>query len=107
MIKPTIGRVVLFNGKSEQRNPAMVCFVHSDTEVNLVVFSETGIPCAKQHVTLIQDGECPIGSCEWMPYQKEQAMAQGQPPVQLAAEARPAAAVLPKVQAGTPPAQSK
>lgn len=74
MIKPTIGRVVLYNNGKEQRNPALVTYVWSDEMVNLVVFSENGLPYAKTSVTLIQDGECGINQCEWMPYQKEQAL---------------------------------
>jgi hypothetical protein len=82
MIKPTIGRVVLFHpafvpdsGINEQTFAAIVCYVHSDTMVNLAVFDNNGVYSAQTSVFLFQgDTERP-GSyyCEWMPYQQGQA----------------------------------
>lgn len=85
MIKPTIGRVVWFwplGSRPTQEDcqpfPALVCFVHSDTEVNLAVFDRNGDPRPYQYVYLYQgEGERPGGPhCEWMPYQKGQAAKQ-------------------------------
>ena len=79
MIKPTIGRVVWYRPNSAdpdaQPNAALVCFVHSDTCVNLAVFDANGIPSSQTSVHLRQsDDEMPPKPyCEWMPYQKGQA----------------------------------
>lgn len=88
MIKPTIGRVVwfwphendeLFKGKyGEQHSqpmPGIVCYVWSDTCVNLTVFDPNGNPHGRTSV-LLHNEEMPIpssGFAEWMPYQKGQA----------------------------------
>lgn len=80
MVKPTIGRVVLFHprmhgnpGERERTLPAIVCCVLSERMVNLAVFDESGIAFAETSVPLVQpeDG-VPDDSnyCEWMPYQK-------------------------------------
>lgn len=86
IIKPTVGRVVLFRPSSNSVEPgfsfygqqpcaAVVAYVHSDTMVNLTVFDHVGNPHSRTSVPLVQDDdEYPQGSyCEWMPYQKGQA----------------------------------
>jgi hypothetical protein len=82
MIKPTIGRIVLFTpdkndhilGKSDQKMAAIVTYVWSDTMVNLSVFSPNGVSHGRQSVPLIQDENKPDAFfCEWMKYQKGQA----------------------------------
>ncbi len=75
MIKPTIGRVVLFNdGVSDQRVPALIAYVYSDTVITIAGFDRDGNPFKATEVELIQDdSECTVGTAEWMPYQKEQA----------------------------------
>jgi len=74
MIKPTIGRVVLFNNNNRtgQRVPALICHVHSDTLINVGGFDQYGMPFSYVNVTLCADGEeCLPYHAEWMPYQKE------------------------------------
>lgn len=78
MIKPTIGRVVLFhpNKKSELVFPAFVCEVHNDALINVGGFDNNGNAFGATSVPLLQDGdEAPdFGAyAEWMPYQKGQA----------------------------------
>ena len=79
MIKPTIGRVVWFWENASQTQPmtGLICYVHSDTMVNLAVFDINGVPMSKTSVYLYQgfaDSERPQGHfAEWMPYQKGQA----------------------------------
>ena len=79
MIRPTVGRVVLFykyvNGQGHKGPMAAhVAFVHSDSMVNLMVISENGLPSGFTSVELIQDDvNEPVPSsdyCTWMPYQK-------------------------------------
>lgn len=80
MIKPTVGRIVLFRpaGPDGPTQAAIVCGVNSDTNVNLSVFGLYGEgPTAHRSVRLRQDGE-PTPDygqhyCEWMPYQLGQA----------------------------------
>jgi hypothetical protein len=80
MIKPTVGRVVLYytNGKTqfdanEQPEAATVAYVHSDTMVNLSVVDHNGVQYGVRRVFLYQgEGERPLLSyAEWMPYQKQ------------------------------------
>jgi hypothetical protein len=82
MIKPTVGRVVLYYPTLEERiarngdQPlaAIICCVLSDTCVNLVVFDANGISHSRTSVILRQDDQPNGGYCwEWMPYQKGQA----------------------------------
>lgn len=78
MIKPTIGRVVLFklNQHQSQPFPALVCAVHSDKRINVAGFDDLGNPIKFMNVPLLQDDDpVPQGGfyAEWMPYQKEQA----------------------------------
>lgn len=87
-ISPTIGRVVWFwpAHREELQSPdqplaAMVTYVHSDTMVNLVVFSPNGSGAGRTSVPLWQDDETSPRPesffCEWMPYQKGQAAKNG------------------------------
>lgn len=81
MIKPTIGRVVLYYGPGEysaqsQPRPALICYVYSDTCINVGGFDRNGQPFQASSVKLIQDDAEPrpdYGHAEWMPYQKGQA----------------------------------
>jgi len=79
MIKPTVGRVVLYyrRGKTqfdanEQPEAATVAYVHSDTRVNLGVVDRHGVQFPMASVFLYQgEGERPEHEyAEWMPYQK-------------------------------------
>lgn len=86
MIKPTVGRMVLYRPSSDEdgfaRNPngepsaAVVVQVHNDRVVNLAVFDAMGTSHPRTHVPLLQpEDERPAsgvgGYCEWMPYQKQ------------------------------------
>ena len=82
MIKPTVGIVVLYKPLSHERQlgddgtgrwPALVCYVWSDTMVNLAVFDPNGIAKPHTSVTLAQDAPAEEGQCEWMPFQIGQA----------------------------------
>lgn len=84
MIKPTVGRVVWFypeiddeHFEDQGKGPfaAMVCAVHSDFLINVVVFNEHGESEGRCDVTLVQEGQpVPFGAyAEWMPYQIGQA----------------------------------
>ena len=85
MIKPTVGRVVLYHPPSNAAeggfSPAPTCaaivaYVHSDRMLNLGVFDANGVVHSRTSVPLIQEGEAvpDVGNyCEWMPYQKGQA----------------------------------
>lgn len=90
VIKPTVGRVVWFwpNGlvmprhlvfHGDQPAKADVVYVHSDRMVNLLVVDHNGTAHPMTSVRLRQpdeerpgDGSTPF--CEWMPYQKGQAV---------------------------------
>lgn len=82
MIRPTVGRIVWFYpAMGDEHFPpggpyaAMVCWVHSDSLVNLVAYNGNGDGQGRSSVRLLQDGEPnPDGAtafCEWMPYQKQ------------------------------------
>ena len=75
MIKPTIGRVVLYKAvERDQPWPALVSYVYSDRCINLGGFTHLGEPFARTSVTLCQDAKEPsTGQAFWMPYQKEAA----------------------------------
>lgn len=84
MIKPTVGRVVLYHPPtncaesgfaSAETCAAIIAHVWSDTCVNLAVFDANGKAHNRTSVLLLQDGnDTPAGGyCEWMPYQKGQA----------------------------------
>lgn len=83
MIKPSIGRVLLFTPQVNERDLAsdqplasMVTYVHSDTLVNLVVFDRDGRSHPKTSVMLLQD-DMPAPEqgnyAQWMQFQKGQA----------------------------------
>lgn len=81
MIKPTIGRVVLVVGRggSDQPEPALISYVHSDTCINVGGFDRNGSPFCWTSLYLDQ-GDTPRPEyagvyAEWMPYQKQQAQA--------------------------------
>jgi len=76
-IKPTIGRVVYFYpmGPDSAPNAAIICWVESDTKVNLTVFDHHGNARGRANVELWQgpEGAEPKSKayCSWMPYQKQ------------------------------------
>lgn len=80
MITPTIGRIVWFTppwNRDERRDTdqplaAIVVYVYSDREVNLVVFGQDGYTEPRIGVSLLQDDDgIPTDTCyaQWMPYQ--------------------------------------
>lgn len=82
MIKPTVGRVVLYRpyptdnmAGAQEKEPlaAIVTRVWSDTCVNLCVFDANGVTSSRTSVLLHQEeNDRPAhGFCEWMPYQKQ------------------------------------
>lgn len=78
MIKPTIGRVVLVRDRniSDQAMPAFICYVHSDTCINVAGFDGNGHVIKLTSLTLRQDysGDQDVPAepyAEWMPYQRE------------------------------------
>lgn len=77
MISPTIGRVVLvYRGKSNQAEPALVAYVFSDRMINVGGFDKNGAPFQATSMQLLQDDDKPMNPgyyAEWMPYQKGQA----------------------------------
>ena len=77
MIKPTIGRVVLVHrGQSDQAEPALICYVHSDRCINVGGFDRNGTPFAATSLQLLQDDDVATNAsyyAEWMPYQVAQA----------------------------------
>lgn len=80
MIKPTVGRVVLYFPLPSERSlvsnqpfRADVCHVHSDTCVNLAVNNDRGGFFTRESVILAQDRPAQPGECYWMDYQKGQA----------------------------------
>lgn len=84
MIKPTIGRIVLYRAKlldnshpkESPEQAAIVVKVHDDREVNLVVFGHDGSFNPMVHVPLVQPEDwAPFDQsyCHWMDYQKGQA----------------------------------
>lgn len=78
MIRPSVGRIVLFR-ESEQAAEcaAIVVNVHGDRMVNLCVFQTDGSPEPKTSVQLVQpEDDAPHGAtmrCYWMEYQVGQA----------------------------------
>jgi hypothetical protein len=75
---PTIGSMVWYRPSQSPKTPetrcaAIICYVHSDTVVNLAVFTQNGVLVPMRDITLVQPGEpCAPGECEWMPYQIKQ-----------------------------------
>lgn len=76
-IIPTVGRVVWYFDTPTAERPlaGIVCYVHSDSMVNLTVHLANGDTTGRTSVPLVQeDDSIPPGHrCEWMPYQKGQA----------------------------------
>ena len=74
MMVPTIGRVVYYHqgvlGNSKVL-ASVIAYVWSDTLVNLMIIDTNGIPSGK---TSVYQGPGD-GQWDWMPYQKEKAMA--------------------------------
>jgi hypothetical protein len=77
VIQPTVGRVVWYWPTAEENHPpfpALVAYIHSDTNINVGGFDANGNPFRNTSVQLIQGDELPTGShARWMPYQKGQA----------------------------------
>lgn len=84
MIKPTNGRVVLFQPgttfKGVQLDPAQLLTAHvvhvfDDRMINLLVLDSYGTRYPVSSVQLLQEGDVPWSDtwAEWMPYQKGQA----------------------------------
>lgn len=83
MIAPTIGRVVLFTPNrnaypdNTQPWPALICFVHSDSIINVAGFTNEGAAFSGVNIPLLQsDSDTrPIdsGYAAWMPYQQAKA----------------------------------
>ncbi len=89
MIKPTVGRVILFHAGAHQHVcslhadgtrqpvPALITAVHSDTLINIGGFDANGVPFAATSVQLVQPGEQEPNDdtsfAYWMDYQKGQA----------------------------------
>lgn len=75
MIKPTIGRVVLYRPDAQfeetVRHAATVAHVYEDGTINIGVVDSNGVAYNEQRVTLVQGDDVPEpGQCEWMEYQK-------------------------------------
>lgn len=90
MIKPTVGRVVLYWPTVNERAfhhvqpfAAQIAHVWGDDVVNLSIIDECGKQFSRDSVRLAQGREARDGECGWMPYQIGQAK-----PVELA-HARP------------------
>lgn len=85
MIRPTVGRVVLFHPPADHHwagrtLAAIITAVHSDRLINVCAFGVTGIPFAFTSVPLHQPEDGPLSDietqpfiCHWMPYQLGQA----------------------------------
>ncbi len=85
MIKPSIGRVVLFwpsesdlmsgiESGGDQPLDAHVCHVHSDRMINIGGFDANGKPFARTSVQLLQDDDVAPENDRyacWMDYQKQ------------------------------------
>lgn len=90
-MKPSIGRVIWFHPEAgdkfittqdNQPVPALICGIHSDTQINVGGFDFNGLPFARQGVRLLEVGESPTEGeayAEWMPYQIQQAAASEEP----------------------------
>lgn len=101
VIKPTIGRVVLFVPSQDtyqfgycflkgREHTALVCAVHGDRMVNVSVFDVNGKQVPMTSVKLVQPGDAvPEGEnyCKWMDYQVGQAQKTEQLEKELAAKA--------------------
>lgn len=80
MIKPSIGRVVLvYSPGTTQFCPALICYVHNDTLINVGGFDPNGDPFKFTSLELKQNNEGDVHpgpeaesgpfAC-WMPYQR-------------------------------------
>ena len=73
MIKPTIGRVVLYrpHGINGPTLPAIICHVWNDQVINIAGFTSNGAPLGATSVRLDQGQEIDewLPRCEWMPSQ--------------------------------------
>ncbi len=72
MIKPTVGRVLLYYRRpGTEPQAAMIAKVWSDAVVNLMIVNEDGstMPNPPTSIPLVQEGEpLPAGQhCRWMP----------------------------------------
>lgn len=89
MIKPTVGRVVLFIPKESsyafeycinagKEHSARIAYVHGDRMVNLEIIDANGKSFNRTSITLVQEGDAPYDGdhCRWMPFQVGQAKAQ-------------------------------
>ena len=79
MIKPTVGRVILFypNRKftdGDKPIPAFICKIWNDNLINIGGFDSNGHPFKQEQVFLSQtEGDVPAEQSSyaaWMPYQK-------------------------------------
>lgn len=88
IIKPTIGRIVLYypsgnKPETHQAHPAQIAYVWSDTCINIGYFDQNGIAKSATSV-LLHNEEMPLPTtnyCCWMPYQT--AVAKGETPAVL------------------------
>lgn len=77
MIIPTIGRVVLVHrpGQSDQPEPALICYVHSNELINVGGFDQSGLPFSITSLALEGGDETQRDQSKpyafWMPYQKK------------------------------------
>ena len=89
MIKPTVGRVVLFHPYAtdtshaqigEEPHAALIAAVWSDTCINIAAFDANGVPYGQTSVLLWQEGnpKPDSGYAEWMGYQIGQAKKHGE-----------------------------
>ncbi len=82
MIEPTIGRVVWVRNRHgrmhDQPETAQICFVHSNTLINVGGLDHVGQHFRCVNIQLRQGEPSEVidpnaAYCEWMPYQKGQA----------------------------------
>jgi hypothetical protein len=79
MIKPTVGRIVLVwrmqTEDDSQPEAARIVFVNSDTSINVVGESKSGMRFFLPDLHLRQEAheQLPWPFADWMPYQKGQA----------------------------------
>lgn len=82
MIKPTVGRVVLYIPRKDdpcynmgQPLSASIAHVHNDRLINIGFLARSGEHCNRESVILLQEGD-PVPEdpyCRWMDYQLGQA----------------------------------
>jgi len=87
MITPTVGRIVwILDRNQDGPLAAIITKVHSDTDINVCCFADTGSTQPMHHVLLVQgtsDSDINVIKpyATWMPYQK--AVAKGEIPPTL------------------------